>query len=223
MRIHGLRIDHSRFRKRAINHSLMTGKLILSTRGSQKIHNTIGTPPCTFRQPWYSDFYFSLFNEGSIFQTFIHMFFRCKIKVSKCLWTEIPNPGGSSWAVVLTRDCLSLLCNASTFLWFPKVGGGPGFPLSLSGHDSAQSTLSDALTETGNGKNFTEGSVTFFFTSQRVAYHLSDGVAVTVTVAVTVKVTATVPVTEFPPPRSRWWCADNNFRARLTGENSATR
>ena len=50
IRIHGLRVDYSGFRKRAINQSLMTRQLILSTRGSQKIHNTIGTPPCTFRQ-----------------------------------------------------------------------------------------------------------------------------------------------------------------------------
>ena len=50
IRIHGFRIDASGFRKRAINHSLMTKMLILSTRGSQKMHNTMGTPPCTFRQ-----------------------------------------------------------------------------------------------------------------------------------------------------------------------------
>ena len=37
-----------------INKSLTTRQLILSTRGSQKIHNTIGTPPCTFRQLWHN-------------------------------------------------------------------------------------------------------------------------------------------------------------------------
>ena len=30
----------------------MTRQLILSTRGSKKIHNAMGTPPCTFRQLW---------------------------------------------------------------------------------------------------------------------------------------------------------------------------
>ena len=48
--IHGFRIDYWGFRKRAINYSLMTRKWILSTRESQKIHNTIRTPPCTCRQ-----------------------------------------------------------------------------------------------------------------------------------------------------------------------------
>ena len=47
-----MRIDDSGFRKRAFNHSLMTRKLILSTRGSKIMHNTKGTPPCTFRQLW---------------------------------------------------------------------------------------------------------------------------------------------------------------------------
>ena len=53
IRIHGFRIEYSGFRKRAINQSLMTRQFILSSRGFQKIHNSIGTPPCTFRQPWY--------------------------------------------------------------------------------------------------------------------------------------------------------------------------
>ena len=39
---------------RAINPSLMTRRWILSTRGSQKIPNTIGAPPCTFRQLWHN-------------------------------------------------------------------------------------------------------------------------------------------------------------------------
>ena len=49
-----LRIDYSGFSKRAINQAIMTRQLILSTRGSQKIHNSIKTPPCTFRQLWYN-------------------------------------------------------------------------------------------------------------------------------------------------------------------------
>ena len=52
--IHGLKIDYLGFRKRAINQSLMTRQLILSTRGYQKIHNNIGSPPCTFRQLWHN-------------------------------------------------------------------------------------------------------------------------------------------------------------------------
>ena len=32
----------------------MTRQLILSTRGSQKIHKTFGTPPCTFKQLWHN-------------------------------------------------------------------------------------------------------------------------------------------------------------------------
>ena len=51
-----MRIDYSGFRKAkvVINQSLMTRQLILSTRLSQKIHNSIGTPQCTFRQLWYN-------------------------------------------------------------------------------------------------------------------------------------------------------------------------
>ena len=51
-----MRIDDSGFRKRGFNNSLMTRQLILSTRGSQKLHNTIGTPPFTFRQLWHNVF-----------------------------------------------------------------------------------------------------------------------------------------------------------------------
>ena len=54
IRIHGLRIDYSLFMNRAINQSLLARQLILSTWGSQKIHKTIGTPPCTFRQHWHN-------------------------------------------------------------------------------------------------------------------------------------------------------------------------
>ena len=49
-----MRVDYSGFRKRAINQSLMTRQLILSTKGSQKIHNTIGTTPWTFIQLWHN-------------------------------------------------------------------------------------------------------------------------------------------------------------------------
>ena len=44
----------SGFRNRAIKHSLNTRQLILGYRGSTKMHKTIGTPPCTLRQPWVS-------------------------------------------------------------------------------------------------------------------------------------------------------------------------
>ena len=44
----------SGFRNRTIKHSLKTKKLILVYRRSTKMHKTIGTPPCTFRQPWVS-------------------------------------------------------------------------------------------------------------------------------------------------------------------------
>ena len=37
---------------RVFNHSLMTRQLILSTRGSKKIINAMGTPACTFKQLW---------------------------------------------------------------------------------------------------------------------------------------------------------------------------
>ena len=47
-----MRIDDSGFRKRAFNHSLMTRQWILSTGGSEKMHNAKGTPPFTFRQLW---------------------------------------------------------------------------------------------------------------------------------------------------------------------------
>jgi hypothetical protein len=52
MRIHGLRIDDSGFRKRTVNNSLMTRQLILITRGSKKIINTMGTLACTFKLLW---------------------------------------------------------------------------------------------------------------------------------------------------------------------------
>jgi hypothetical protein len=52
IRIHSLRIDDSGFRKRAFNNSLMTSQLILSTRGSKKMINAMGTPTCTLKQLW---------------------------------------------------------------------------------------------------------------------------------------------------------------------------
>ena len=42
----------SGFRKRMFNNSLMTKQLILSTRASKIIINTMGTPACTFKQLW---------------------------------------------------------------------------------------------------------------------------------------------------------------------------
>ena len=42
------------FRNRAIKHSLKTRQLVLGYIGSTKMHKTIGTPPCTLRQPWVS-------------------------------------------------------------------------------------------------------------------------------------------------------------------------
>ena len=47
-----MRIDDSGFRKRTVNNSLMTRQLILSTRGSKKMINAMGTPACTFKQLW---------------------------------------------------------------------------------------------------------------------------------------------------------------------------
>ena len=44
----------SGFRNRAIKHSLKTRQMILGYRGWLKMHKTIGTPPCTLRQPWVS-------------------------------------------------------------------------------------------------------------------------------------------------------------------------
>ena len=46
--------QNSGFRNRAIKHSLNTRQLILGYRGSTKNYKTIGTPPCTLRQPWVS-------------------------------------------------------------------------------------------------------------------------------------------------------------------------
>ena len=51
-RVHGFRIQVSGFRKRAVNHSLITRKLILCHKRSKNAHNSKGTPPCTFKQPW---------------------------------------------------------------------------------------------------------------------------------------------------------------------------
>ena len=45
-------IDDSGFRKRTVNNSLMTRQSILSTRGSKKTINAMGTPACTFKQLW---------------------------------------------------------------------------------------------------------------------------------------------------------------------------
>ena len=42
------------FMNRAIKHSLKTRHLILGYKGSTKMRKTIGTPPCTLRQPWVS-------------------------------------------------------------------------------------------------------------------------------------------------------------------------
>ena len=47
-----MRIDDSGFRKRTVNNSLMTRQLILITRESKKMINTMGTPACTFKQQW---------------------------------------------------------------------------------------------------------------------------------------------------------------------------
>ena len=38
----------------AINHSVKTRQFILGYRVSTKMRRTIGTPPCTLRQPWVS-------------------------------------------------------------------------------------------------------------------------------------------------------------------------
>ena len=46
----------SGFRNRAIKNSLKTRQLILGYIGSTKMHKTIGTPPCTLRQPWVTVF-----------------------------------------------------------------------------------------------------------------------------------------------------------------------
>ena len=50
VRIHCFRIQDSGFRKRAVNHSLITRKFILCYIRSNKNHNSKGTPPCTFKR-----------------------------------------------------------------------------------------------------------------------------------------------------------------------------
>ena len=55
------------------------------------------------------------------------MFFKCARGEIKVLWngqgTQIQNPGGSSLAVVITRDCLSLLHNG--LYWTPIIVSNP--------------------------------------------------------------------------------------------------
>ena len=50
--MHGLRTDDSGFRKRTFNNSLMNRQLNLSTGGSKKNINAMGTPACTFKLLW---------------------------------------------------------------------------------------------------------------------------------------------------------------------------
>ena len=49
-----LEVQKLGFRNRAIKYSLKTRQLINGYIGSIKMHKTIGTPPCTLRQPWVS-------------------------------------------------------------------------------------------------------------------------------------------------------------------------
>ena len=72
-------------------------------------------------------FTFHFLKGGLIFQTLIHTFFKCARGEIKVLWngqgTQIQNPGGSSLAVVITRDCLSLLHNG--LYWTPIIVSNP--------------------------------------------------------------------------------------------------
>ena len=47
--IHCFRIQDSGFRKRAANHSLFASLMIPGYRGSEKMQNSMGTPPSTFK------------------------------------------------------------------------------------------------------------------------------------------------------------------------------
>ena len=113
----------SGFRNRAIKQSLKMRQLILGYKGLKKMHNMIGTPPCTLRQPWVSVCHMSIYF----------------LSPKKKLWIKNKNTKWLSWLVeglsstrlprLILRDPLfvkfiplqkkPLLGNFSTLLYLP--------------------------------------------------------------------------------------------------------
>ena len=102
----------SGFRKRAVHHSLFTRRLILGYRRSTKIHNSIGTPPCTFKQSGVSvhDYYRSYMIIGYVWSgsPFFDSVALVESQLSSFASSFFPNPV-SIPVLASTQSCQSFV------------------------------------------------------------------------------------------------------------------